>query len=108
MSWAFLACATDETKLLLSLSTKHHRKPCSRPPLAHQDLSKSHDWSVKKACVDLLIRMKGNSKRTSSNLFNPLGAWNKDLGTASQTLLQPRANRRDIEAIENVFRVCIA
>ena len=31
--------------------------------------------------------MKGNSKRTSGNSLNPLGAQNKDLGTASQTLL---------------------
>ena len=31
-------------------------------------------------------RMKGNSKRTSGNSLNPLGAQNKDLGTASQTL----------------------
>ena len=30
--------------------------------------------------------MKGNSKRTSGNSLNPLGAQNKDLGTASQTL----------------------
>ena len=55
-----------------------------------------HDWSVKKAIVDLLIRMKENSKRTSSNSFNPLGAQNKDPGTASQTLLQPRSNGRNI------------
>ena len=96
MSWAVLACATDETKLLLSLSTKQHRNPCSRPPPAHQGLSKSHDWSVKKAFVDFLIRMKGNSKRTSSNSFNPLGAQNKDLGTALQTLLQPLSNGRNI------------
>ena len=46
-----------------------------------------HDWPVKKAIVDLPIRLKGNSKRTSGNSLSPLEAHNKDLGTASQTLL---------------------
>ena len=31
--------------------------------------------------------MKGNSKRTSGNPLSPLGAQNKDISTASQTLL---------------------
>ena len=31
--------------------------------------------------------MKGNSKRTSGNLFGPFGAQNKDIGVASQTLI---------------------
>ena len=35
----------------------------------------------------LLIRLKGKSKRFSSNLLSPLGAQNKDIGAASQTLL---------------------
>ena len=43
-----------------------------------QDLSKRHDWPVKKAIVDLPIRMKGSSKRTSGNSSSPLGAENKD------------------------------
>ena len=42
---------------------------------------------LKKAIVDLPIKMKGNSKRTSGNSLSPLGAQNKELGTASQTLL---------------------
>ena len=46
-----------------------------------------HDWPVKKAIVDLPIGIKGNSKRTSVNLLSPLGAQNKDLDAASQTLL---------------------
>ena len=50
------------------------------------DLSTCHDWPVKKAFVDLPIRMKGNSKCTPSNSF--VGADNKDLGAASQTLLK--------------------
>ena len=33
------------------------------PPPVYQDLSTRHDWPVKKAIVDLPIRMKGNSKR---------------------------------------------
>jgi len=32
-----------------------------------------HDRPVKKAIVDLPIRMKGNSKRFSSNSLSPLG-----------------------------------
>ena len=31
--------------------------------------------------------MKGNSKRTSGNSLSPLGAQNKDIGAASQTIL---------------------
>ena len=31
--------------------------------------------------------MKGNSKRISGNSFGPLGAQNKDIGAALQTLL---------------------
>jgi len=37
--------------------------------------------------VDLPIKVKGNSKCSSSNLFSPLGAQNKDIGAALQTLL---------------------
>ena len=33
------------------------------------------------------INMKGNSKRIFGNSFTPLGAQNKDIGAASQTLL---------------------
>ena len=55
-------------------------------PPVYQDLSTCHDWPVKKAIVNLPIKIKGNSKRTSGNSLNPLGAQNKDLGTASQTL----------------------
>ena len=44
-------------------------------------------WPVKKAIVKLPIRLKRNSKGTSINLLSPLGAQDKDLGAASQTLL---------------------
>ena len=33
------------------------------------------------------INMKGNSKRIFGNSFTPMGAQNKDIGAASQTLL---------------------
>ena len=33
----------------------------------NQDLSTPHDWSVKKAIVELPIRMKENSRRASGN-----------------------------------------
>ena len=46
-----------------------------------------HDWPVKKAIVDLPIRMKGNLKHTSGYSLNPFGATNKDFGAASQTFL---------------------
>ena len=42
-----------------------------------------HDWPVKKAIVDLPIRLKGNSKRTFGNLLSPLVAQKKDLDSAS-------------------------
>jgi len=73
-----LACATDEPNLWLSPSAKQPRNPCSRPPPVYQDLSTRHDWPVKKAIVNLPIRLKGNSKRISGNSLIPLGALNKD------------------------------
>jgi len=42
---------------------------------------------LKKAIVDLPIRMKRNSKFTPGNSLSPAGAQNKDIGAASQTLL---------------------
>ena len=80
------ACATDETKLWLSSSAKQRRSPCSRLPPVYKDLSTRHDWPVKNANVDLPIRMKGNSKRTSDNSFSPFGAQNKNLVTALKVL----------------------
>ena len=82
-----LACTTDKTKLWLGPSAKQRWNPCSGPPPVYQDLSKRHDWPVKKATVHLPIRMKGSSRCTSVNSLGPLGAENNDLGTASQTLL---------------------
>ena len=53
----------------------------------YQDSTTHHDWPVKRAIVDLPIRLKGNWKPTSGNLLSLLRAQNKDLGTASQMLL---------------------
>ena len=80
-------CATDETKLWLSLSAKQRGNPCSGPPPVYQDLSTCHDWPLEKAIVSFPISMKGNSKRISSNSLSPLGAQNKEIGAALQTLL---------------------
>ena len=51
------------------------------------DLSTRHDWLVKKAVVDLPIRLKGNSKRSFGNSFSPFRAQKKDIGATWQTLL---------------------
>ena len=40
----------------------------------YQDSSTSYGWPVKNAIVDLPIKMKGNSKCSSSNLLSLLGA----------------------------------
>ena len=69
-----LACQPmQQTKLnlWLSPSAKQHQNHCSGPPPALQDLSKQHDCLVKRAVVDFLIRMKGNSKCLSGNLLDP-------------------------------------
>ena len=39
----------------------------------YQDLSKRHDWPVKKAMVHLPISLKGNSERISGNSLSPFG-----------------------------------
>ena len=49
---------------------------------APESLLAGYDWPVKKAIVDLPVRLKGNSKRTSGNSLGPLGAQDKDLGPA--------------------------
>ena len=82
-SWT--ALVTDETKLQLSSSEKKRQNPCSGSLPVYQDVSTRHDWPVKKAIADLPIRLKGNSKCTSSNLWSPLGAQNKN----QSTLVQP-------------------
>ena len=46
-----------------------------------------HDWPVKKAIVDLPVKMNGNSKCTSCYLLRPIGAQEKYLSPASQMFL---------------------
>ena len=53
----------------------------------YQDSSTCHDWPVKNAIVDLLMRLKGNSKCISGNSLSPLGPRNKNFGAASQALV---------------------
>ena len=79
----------SQTKLNsgFSPSVKQRQNPCPGPKLEYQDLSTCHNEFVKKAIADFPTKMKGNSKRTSGYLLSPLWAKNKDIGTASQTLL---------------------
>ena len=70
-----------------SPSAKQYRNLCSRSPSLYQDLSACHDWPVQEAFVDMPIKMKGNSKRTSGNSLSPLGAQNNGIGAAAQTSL---------------------
>ena len=44
----------------LSLSAKKRQNPCSGLPPVYQDLSTCHDWPVKKAIVNLPVRLKEN------------------------------------------------
>ena len=76
--------------------TKHRRNPCNahrsppprpHPPPVYQNLRTRHDWPLKKAIVDLPIRLKGDSKRTSGNSLSLLGSQKTDLDATSQTLL---------------------
>ena len=87
-----LAWVTDGTKLLII-----HCEPRQILVLGlrvvYQDLNTDHGWSVNKAIVNLSSRLKGNSKRIFSDLLSVLGAQNKDMGTALQTLrLKPGLN----------------
>ena len=61
--------------------------PRPHPPPVYQNLRTRHDWPLKKAIVDLPIRLKGDSKRTSGNSLSLLGSQKTDLDATSQTLL---------------------
>ena len=52
----------------------------------YQDLSTLYDWPVKEAIVDLPVRMKRNSERSSGNSLSPLGVQDKNIVATSQTL----------------------
>ena len=47
-----------EINFRLSPSAKQHQNPCSGPSLAYQDLSMCRDWPVKKAIVNLPIKLE--------------------------------------------------
>ena len=80
--YLLLAPQTD-----LSPSAEQRKNPCSGPSPVYQDLITRFDWPVNNAIVDLPIRLKGNLKRISVNSLSPLGAQNKNIDAASQTLL---------------------
>ena len=64
-----LACATDETKLWLSPSAKQRRNPCSGPHLCIRIWVRNMIGLLKKAIVDLPIRMKEILNALSGNLL---------------------------------------
>ena len=53
----------------------------------YQDLSTPYYWQVEYAINDSPIRLKGNSKHTSRNLFGLSGVQDKDLSAPSRALL---------------------
>ena len=59
-----IACAKNEP-ILVKYVCEKASSPCSGPTPAYQDMSTRHDWPIKKAIVDLPIRMKGNSNALS-------------------------------------------
>ena len=51
-----------------------------------------HDWPVKKAVVDLPIRLKGKFKtHFRYNSLSPLGVQNKDIGAARESEVTNRS-----------------
>ena len=50
----------------------------------YQDLSKRHDWPVKKAMVHLPISLKGNSESISGNSLSPFWVGGGGGGGAEQ------------------------
>ena len=66
-----IACATNRNffNFWLRLSANSVEILVLGPPPVYQDLSTWHYKPVKKAMVNLLIRLKGNSKCISSNLL---------------------------------------
>ena len=87
----YQACTTDgpteHCKLLVKFVCDRALKSLFWVPPVYQDLSTRHDWSVRKAIVDLPIRLQRNLKRISGNLLRQLGARNKDVVTAMQAIL---------------------
>ena len=57
------------------------------PPAVYQDLGACNGWPVKLPLFDVPTRLKKNLKHTSGNLLGLLGAQEKEIGAALQTLL---------------------
>ena len=77
-----------ECNFWLSPFLKQHQNPLFGSSPVYQDLSMHHDWPVKKAMVNLPVRLQGNLKCISGIKFvESVGAQNKDFGATSQTLL---------------------
>ena len=83
----FLSLRHRRNQTLVKSVCETAPEPCSGSPSVYQDLSTRLDWPDIKAIVDLAMRLKRNSKRTSGNSLSPLGTQNKDIGAVSQTLL---------------------
>ena len=89
LSWnsQILACVTDATNPLVKSVSEPALKSLFWAPSLYQDLTMCHHWPVKKAIVDLPIRLKGNSNLRYGNSLSLMGPQNKDLGTSLQILL---------------------
>ena len=68
-----------ECNFWLSPFLKQHQNPLFGSSPVYQDLSMHHDWPVKKAMVNLPVRLKGNLKCISGNLLSLLGPRTKIL-----------------------------
>ena len=74
-----------QLKLWLSFSAKLCWNPCVFS--VYKVLSMHYDEPVKKAIVNLPVRLKGNLKHISCKLLCLLVAQNKEISAASETLL---------------------
>ena len=80
-----------ELNFWLRPSARQHRNPNDLG--AYQDLSKRHDWPVKKAMVHLPISLQGNSERISGNSLSSFGGGGGVGGgrTRISALLSPQS-----------------
>ena len=77
------ACAADKTKLWsMSVYETAPKSLFLLPTCVSRIWVHAMIGWVEKAIVDLPIKMKGNSKRTSGNSLSPLGPQNKNIGAA--------------------------
>ena len=73
-----IAYATDKSYVRLRACAET-LVPQSLP--VYQNLGTHRDWPVKKAIVNLPIRLKGNWRHTSGNCLSPLGPRTRIIGT---------------------------